>query len=105
MGLHLLKQGVEALEVRGPNAAVSLKPFGGLRKRLGLQPARAALRVAAVRDEAGALEHFEVLRDGGLGHRERLSQFQDRSFARSKTRENGAASGVGESGKGGVQAI
>src|SRR5580704_1159291 len=105
MSLHLLEQSVEALEVPGPNTAVSLKPCGGLRERLGLKPARAALRVAAVRNEAGALEHLEVLGDGRLGHPEGLGQFQDRSFARSKARENGPASGVGKSGEGGIEAI
>ena len=35
--------------------------FGGLRERRGLQPARPSLRVASARDQAGALEHLEVL--------------------------------------------
>src|SRR6266478_9385326 len=70
--LHHLEQGVEILEPGLPELPVAFQPSTGLGEGLGLEPAGAALRIAAARNQAGALQDFEVLGDGRLTHRERL---------------------------------
>jgi hypothetical protein len=57
-----------------PEPAVALQPFGGLRERLGLEPAGPPLRVAAARNQAGALQDLHVLGDRRVTHRERRGQ-------------------------------
>jgi hypothetical protein len=61
--LQLLQQGIEALEVFLPEGAIPFEPVDGLAERPGIDPARPSLRVAAARDEAGALQHLQVLGD------------------------------------------
>ena len=63
---HYFQQGVELLVVAFPVLAIFFKPLRGVGERLGFEAARAALGVAAARDESGMLENFEVLRNGGL---------------------------------------
>jgi len=60
VGLQLVEQGIEALEAALQRPAVALQPFGGFRERLGLDPAGPPLRVAAARNQAGALQDLEV---------------------------------------------
>jgi hypothetical protein len=103
--LELLEQGVEALVVGFPDAAVLFEPLRSICEGLSFEAARAALGVAAARDEAGALEDFEVLGDGGLGHLERLDQLVDGGIAGGEACEDGAASGIGEGGESGVESI
>src|SRR2546422_5470345 len=71
-GLELIEQRVEALVVPLPQPAVALQPLGGFPQALGLEAAGPPLRVAAARNQAGPLQDLQVLRDGGLAHRERL---------------------------------
>jgi hypothetical protein len=105
IGFHLVEKGVEALEVACPDFAVFFEPFGGLDKRLGFEAAGAALSVLAPGDEAGAFKNFEVFGDGGLSHLEGLGEFQDGGLAGGEASEDGAASGIGESGEGGIESI
>jgi len=67
-GFHLVEQGIQALEAALPKLAIAFQPLIGLPKRLGFEAARPALRVAIVRNQAGAFQHLEVLRDRRLGH-------------------------------------
>ena len=103
VGLHFLEQGVEALEARLEQRAVVLQPAGGVGQRLGLEPAGAALGVAAARDQAGALQHLEMLGDRGLAHRERLGELVHRGLAQRQPGEDRPARRVGKSGEGGVE--
>jgi hypothetical protein len=103
--LHLFEKGVQALEVGGPEAAVFFEPLGGFGERFRFEAAGAALRVLTAGDETGTFEDFEVFGDGGLGHGEGLCEFVDRGFARGEAGEDGATSGVGESGESGVEAV
>src|SRR5687768_3109367 len=91
--LHVLLEIVEALL---PELAIVAEPLRCTRERLRFEAARAKLRVAAARDEACALEHLEVLRDGGLAHVERLHEVRHRRFALSETRQDRAPRGVGK---------
>ena len=82
-----------------------LEPFCGFGEGLGFEAARAALGVPATGDEARALEDFEVLGDGGLGHGEGLGEFVNGGFAGGEAGVVGAAGRVGEGGEGGVEAV
>src|SRR5437879_4518391 len=62
--------GIEALEALFPVAPIALGPFRHFPERPRLQPAGPRLRAAAADDEPGALEHFQMLRDRRLAHRE-----------------------------------
>src|SRR5258706_14420335 len=103
-GLHLAQQVVEAQKRGFPELAVMLQPRRGLRERFRLELARPPLRVAAGGNESGALQHLEVFGDGRLAHRKRFGQFRYRGGAGSEARKDRAPRGVGEGGKGGVEA-
>src|SRR4051812_50054095 len=66
--LHIVVQPVEALF---PELAVAVRKPGDFLQRRGDQPAWPALRIAPPLDEAGALEHLQVLRDCRQAHVER----------------------------------
>src|SRR2546430_14180283 len=78
LGFELLEQGIEALVVALPQPPVALQPFGRFPQPLGLEAARPSLRVAAARNQAGALQYLQVLGDRRLAHRERLRQVRHR---------------------------
>src|SRR5262249_14055778 len=59
---------IQPFEARVPEAAKVLGPLGDLLERRRPEPAGAPLRLAPARDQAGALEHPEVLGDGGATH-------------------------------------
>src|SRR5882757_3307286 len=61
LALQLAEQRVEALEAHLPELAVTLEPLGGFRERLGFEPARSSLCIAAARDQARPFQHLEVL--------------------------------------------
>src|ERR1044071_1013769 len=65
VGLQRLEVVVEPVEPLLPQPAVFLQPIVGLLERVDLDLAGTHLRVAAARDQTGALEHFEVLGHGG----------------------------------------
>ena len=62
-GLHLTEQGVKALEIALPDAAVPLDPSLKLLQRGWAQGIDSALRVDANVDQPGLTEHAEMLRD------------------------------------------
>src|SRR5262245_64126923 len=76
--LQRLQMGVEAIEALLPEPAEFVEPVGGPLQPRGLEPARPELRRAPARDDAGLLQHLEVLRDRGLAQIERLAQLRDR---------------------------
>src|SRR5215472_534743 len=70
----LIQQDIQTLEALVPEVAITLHPASRFRERLGLEPAQPALRFAAFRNQAGALQDLEVLGDGGLAYRERFGE-------------------------------
>src|SRR5207249_10539706 len=62
---------LEAPVVPFPQTAIAFQPLGSFSEPLGLEAARPPLRVAAARNQAGALQHLQVLGDRRLAHRER----------------------------------
>lgn len=104
-GFHLFENGIQGEEIGFPEFAVVLEPLVGFGEGLGRETARAALAVAAARDEAGTFENAKMFGDGGLAHGEGLCEFEDAGFATGETSENGAASGVGESSEDSVESV
>src|SRR5579864_3267673 len=96
---------VQAVQTLLPDGTIAFHPVGYVFERLGLDPARAPLRLAPARDESGALQDLEVLGDGGQGHGEGLGQLGDRALPLGQTREDRPPRGIGEGGKGGAQAV
>src|SRR6266516_2970810 len=105
LGFELLEQGIEALVVTLPQPAVAFQPLGSLPQPLGLEAARPPLRVAAARNQAGALQYLQVLGDRRLAHRERLGQLRHRRLTRRQAGEDRPPGGIGEGREDGVEAV
>src|SRR5205085_5707106 len=65
---HLLEISVELVVAFLPERPVGLRPVGHVLDGLRPQARRPTLRLPAAGDEAGPLQHLEVLRDRGLAH-------------------------------------
>src|SRR5262249_37774912 len=63
--LQLLQIEIEAIEALVPEAAIAFEPAVDVLERSRFDPARPPLRFAAAHDQAGALQHLEMLGDGG----------------------------------------
>jgi hypothetical protein len=89
--------------LRFPESAVPLDPGGGVFHGPGRQAATVHAAVDFSPEQAGGFENAEVFGDSGKGHRKRSGQSLDGGFALSESREDGAASRVGERAESGVQ--
>src|SRR4051812_13996317 len=96
---------VEAVEARLPEPTVALEPLGGVLERDRPEPRRAQLRAAPPLDQAGALEHAQMLADGLGGDGERRGELVDRGLALDEAREDRPPGGVGEGGEGGGERV
>src|SRR5881628_1746433 len=105
LALQFLEVAVQLVEALLPVAPVILDPVGDVLERIRLEPAGPPLRLAAALDQARALEHLQVLGNGGQADVEGLGQFQYRAFARGEPRKDRAPRGIGEGGKGAAEAI
>src|SRR5262245_50885992 len=103
--LHLLQMDVQAFEALFPESPVALHPVGDLLEPVCLEPAGPALRIASTHDQAGALEHAEMLGDGRQAHVERLGELGDRSRTRGQAGQNRTPGGIGEGSESGVEMI
>src|SRR4051812_6594823 len=95
----------EIVQAAIPELAEGLDELGDVLHCSGRQPARAALRVAAMLDQAGGLEDLEMLRDGRLAEREGGGEFRHGSFAEREARQHRTASGIAERGEGGAEPV
>src|SRR6266542_3270541 len=75
--LELVQVLVQPIVTLLPEATVPLGPLGNLLERLRPQPGGTPLPLPAPRDEPGALQHLQVLRDRRQAHLERLRQLGD----------------------------
>jgi hypothetical protein len=75
--LHLVEQGVKALEITLPDTAIPLDPSLELLERGGAQGIDPALRVDANVHQPGLTEHAEMLGDLWLGNAETVDQVAD----------------------------
>ena len=93
----------QSVELFFPERAVVLNPRGSVFHRLGNEPAAVHAAVNLPPEEAGGLEHAEMLGDGRQGHREGFGQSGHRGFTVGEARKDGAAGGIGEGGEGRVE--
>src|ERR1700704_4837841 len=105
LALQFPEVAVQLVEALFPVTPVVLDPVGDVLERIRLEPARPPLRLASALDPARALEHLQVLGDGGQADLEGLGQFHDRGFPRGEAREDGTPRRIGEGGKGAAKAI
>src|SRR6266508_2666483 len=96
---------VQAIEAVLPELAIPLDPVGGLLEALRLEPAGPPLRIAAARDEAGALEDFQVLRDGRKRHVEGPGQLGDGGLTFREPRQDRAPGRIGERSERNAQVV
>jgi hypothetical protein len=75
---------------------VALQPFCRVGHGRRLQLHRSTLRIAPAGDEAGAFQHFQVLRDGRQADIERFGKFIHRHLAERQPRQNGPARRISE---------
>src|SRR5512133_4060271 len=90
---------VHAVEASLPEGAVVIEPFGRVLQRHRAQARGAQLRGAPPFDQAGALEHAQVLADRLGAHRERRRQLVDGGLALHEAREDRPPRGIGERGE------
>src|ERR1700681_2453756 len=105
LSLQLAKIGIEAFEAVLPVAAIALGPFRHVLERGCLQAGGPGLGLAAAGNEAGSLEHLQMLGDCWLAHVEGPRQLHHAGFPGSEPREDCAARGIGQRGKGLVQSL
>src|SRR5438128_464933 len=103
--LQLLQVNVQAVETLLPKAAIFFEPIVDAFQRPRLDPAGPPLRFAPPRDQPGALQHLEMLGDGGAAHLEGLGEFADRRLTQGESREDRATRGIGEGCKRGAEAV
>jgi hypothetical protein len=103
--LYIAEVGVQSFEALLPVPSVLTDPVGDVSQRSRPKPPRSPLRVPALLDESGALQHPEVLGDSGLTHLEGFRQLRDRGLALRKTGQDGPPSRVGESGERGAERV
>jgi hypothetical protein len=90
---------VQPIEPFLPDVPVALRPVRDGLQGPGLDATPPPLRLLSLRDQPRALEHAEVLRDGGQAHVERLGELGDRAFAREETRQDRPARRVCQGGE------
>jgi hypothetical protein len=76
-GLHLVEQGVKALEIALPDPAIPLDPSLELLQRRWAQGIDSALRGDPNVHQPGLAEHAKMLRDLRLGNAEAVDQVAD----------------------------
>src|SRR6516164_6174181 len=103
--LKFAKIRVETIKAVVPEMAVVLEPLGGVLEWPRLEPAGPPLRSAAARDQPGALQHLQMLGDGGKAHRKGLGELADSGLARGETRQDRATCRIGKGRVGGAEVI
>src|SRR6266851_1238314 len=96
---------VETIEALIPELPIVLEPSACLLQRLRLKSAGAPLGLARARDQAGALEHLEMFRDGRQAHRKGRGQLANRALARRELREDRASGRISERREGGIETV
>jgi hypothetical protein len=100
----LLGVGGERIERSLPELAVRLEPRLHGSQRVGVQDAPMDAAVDVSSDESRALQHLQVPRDRGEGHRERCSELGDGRRAASEAGKDTPAGRVTECAKDEVEA-
>jgi len=90
----------EPVELLLPEPAVAVDPGGRLAHRARDEAAAPAAALAAALEQAGALQHAQVLGDRRQGHAERVGQLADGRLAGPQPRQDGAPRRVREGREG-----
>src|SRR5262249_55467262 len=101
--LQLLQIGIQPIETLVEKTPVMIEPVVDVLEHARLDPARPPLRLAASRDQAGALQHFEVFGNRRQAHGERLGEFGHRGLTQGQSRKNRPAGRVGKRGEGSIE--
>src|SRR5690349_9689964 len=99
-GTAVLQPAIHALEAALPEAAIGVDPRGRLLERLGVEVDGAELRHLAAGDQAGALQHLEVLGDRLNRDREALGELGEGGVAAAQPAQDLPSGRVGERGEG-----
>src|SRR3981081_4162435 len=86
---------IDAIEALFPLVAVALDPVGDVLQPLGVQLARAPLRLPPLRHQPSPLQHLQVLRHSRKTQLEWLSQFHDRRLTDAQPLQDRAPGGIG----------
>src|SRR5215472_4652405 len=105
LALQFLQVVLQPVEALFPEAAVIFQPVSRALERARSQPAWPPLRRAAAGDQAGVLQHLEVLGDAGKAHVERLREFGDRGLAAGQPRQDRPTCRVRKRSEGTAEAI
>jgi hypothetical protein len=92
----LLKKCVQAIELLFPETAVFVQPLRGGLEYASSQPAIRDAALLHAFDQAGVLEHSQMLGDGGRRDVERLSEIADRALARREPFDHCAPRWIGK---------
>src|SRR5215204_325766 len=103
--LDLAQVVAETIEGALPEAAIAGEPVGGRLEGVALQPRRSQLRAAPPCDQAGALEHLQMLGDRLHGDGERLRQLVHGRLALREPRQDGAPRRIGQGRERGAQLV
>jgi hypothetical protein len=94
----------QGVELGFPKGAVLRDPRRGRLHGLGGETATVNAAIDFAMQQAGGFKDAQVLRDSGKGHRERRGKVLNGGFSLREAGQDGAARGVGEGAKGGVEA-
>lgn len=95
----------EPVEAVGPLRVRTAEPVVHRSQAVELESRGAALALTSPADQAGSLQHLEVLGDSGLRQRGRLGEFDDTSIAGGQALQDRPAGGVGKGREGSAQLI
>src|SRR5262249_716148 len=105
LGLKVAQILLEPVKTLHPQSAVALKPVVHLLESCRFRATGPPLRLAAANDEAGALQHLQVLGHCREAHLEWLRQFGDGGLAQRQPRQNGPPRWVGEGRESGAETV
>src|SRR6516164_1727841 len=101
--LQLLQIGIQAVEALVEKAPVMIEPIVDVLQCARFDTAGPPLRLAPARDQASALQHFEVFGNRRKAHREWLGELGHRGLTQSEPGQNRPAGRIGERGEGGIE--
>ena len=100
-----VEQGVQAAVALLGDESVAVDPGGQAFEGRGVQMHGTPLGVARAGDEAGVLEHLDVLGDGLFGDGEGFGELVDGGVAAREARHHGAPDGIGQRHEGAVERV
>src|ERR1700735_5185940 len=101
----LLEKSGEFVHLVVPEPPVVLHQFECIPQRGSVEPAPIHSAIRNPVEQAGALEHVEMFRDGGAGHGKRLGQLADSGVTTGELRKNRASGRIGEGAKHVVESL